>query len=87
LALWSCGFRPFFLLAAGHAVAFPALWLLALNGMPWPAAPGDPVGWHAHEMLVGFAGAAMAGFLLTAVPTFTARPATRGLPGAPSWRA
>ena len=34
----------------------------------------------AHEMLVGFVGAAMAGFLLTAVPSFTGRDAVRGLP-------
>ena len=79
-ALWSCGFRPFFLLAGAHAIAFPAIWLLVLGGLRWPTAPEDLIAWHGREMLVGFAGAAMAGFLLTAVPTFTARPAQRGLP-------
>jgi uncharacterized protein involved in response to NO len=28
----------------------------------------DPIGWHAHEMLFGFVVAAIAGFLLTAIP-------------------
>jgi len=37
-------------------------------------------GWHAHEMLFGFVGAAVAGFLLTAVPNWTGRPPLSGLP-------
>jgi len=78
--IWSVGFRPFFVLVTIHALVFPALWLAVLSGHTWPGAPTDPVGWHAREMLIGFVGAAMAGFLLTAVPTFTARPARRGLP-------
>ncbi len=40
-------------------------WLAVLEGrMPPPAWPAASL-WHAHEMLLGFAGAAMAGFLVT----------------------
>ena len=56
--VFSYGFRPFFVLCAAHAIVLPALWLLALNGARWPGAPQDLVRWHAHEMLVGFVGAA-----------------------------
>lgn len=33
----------------------------------------SPATWHFHELLFGFVGAAMAGFLLTAVPNWTGR--------------
>ncbi len=73
--LLECGFRPFFLLAAVTAVtaigAWMAFWLL---GAPLPPTPGGPVVWHAHEMLFGFALAAVAGFTLTAIPEFTTTP-------------
>jgi uncharacterized protein involved in response to NO len=70
-ALFSYGFRPFFLLAAAWA-AFALLTLL--GGLAWGAWPGDAlplVRWHAHEMVFGFVVASIAGFLLTAVPTWT----------------
>jgi uncharacterized protein involved in response to NO len=35
--------------------------------------------WHGHEMLVGFAMAIVAGFILTAVATWTGRPPVNGL--------
>lgn len=71
------GFRPFFLLAGLHAATSLALWALWLGvhqagGMidAITIAP-PPFQWHAHEMLFGFATAAIAGFLLTAVPNWT----------------
>lgn len=73
------GFRPFFLLAGFYACAPLAAWLMIYAGGPsflsgWPAAT-----WHGHEMLYGFVAAAMAGFLLTAVPKWTrTEPASRG---------
>ncbi|MFP5382888.1 MAG: NnrS family protein [Gammaproteobacteria bacterium] len=71
-----CGFRPFYLASAGWALLSALLWLLMLGGaLPWPATPGGAVVWHAHELLAGFVLAATAGFLLTAVPEFTATPA------------
>jgi uncharacterized protein involved in response to NO len=41
---------------------------------------GAPMWWHAHEMIYGFAGAAVGGFALTAVATWTKRPPVAGAP-------
>lgn len=69
--LFAYGFRPFFLLAAGYAMLPMLLWSGFLLGL-WDApVGGDPFAWHMHEMVYGFGGAALAGFLLTAVPEFT----------------
>lgn len=72
------GFRPFFLLAAIFAVVVVPIWVLALLG--WARVGGhlDPVTWHAHEMIFGFAGAVIAGFLLTAVGNWTQRETATG---------
>ena len=40
----------------------------------------DPLSWHIHEMLFGFVMAAVAGFLLTAIPNWTKRLPIRGIP-------
>ncbi|GGJ42099.1 NnrS family protein [Neoroseomonas lacus] len=80
LAPLAQGFRPFFLLAGIWALLGVALWASALAGMAVPDGPLPLVRWHGHEMLVGFVGAAMVGFLLTAVPNWTGR---RGHAGAP----
>lgn len=70
-ALWSYGFRPFFLGGAVWAVAAMALWIAALiHGLPLGGDYGAPL-WHAHEMVFGFAPAVLAGFLLTAIPNWT----------------
>lgn len=70
--VWMCGLRPFFLLAALSAPLFMLAWLAFLgHGFPLPQTVGGPFVWHAHELLFGFALAAVAGFLLTAVPEFT----------------
>jgi len=67
------GFRPFFLATAACSLAVVALWMLVLPGwLDWRSAL-DPMLWHAHEMLFGAIGAAIAGFLLTAVPNWTGR--------------
>jgi uncharacterized protein involved in response to NO len=71
--IWRHGFRPFFLGAGVWSAAALALWLLALSrGFALPSGFGA-VAWHAHEMLFGFAAAAIAGFLLTAIPNWTGR--------------
>ena len=71
--VWMCGMRPFFLLTATSAVVLMLPWLLFLGlGWPTPATAGGPFAWHAHELLYGFALASVVGFLLTAVPEFTA---------------
>ena len=71
--LWMCAMRPFFVLTMGSAVLLVALWsaVLAL-GLPPPRVAGGALVWHAHELLLGFGLAAVAGFVLTAVPEFTA---------------
>lgn len=75
---FSYGFRPFFLLAGLSAVLGMALWLLAINGSPWPVQASRSTFWHAHEMGLGFGGAVMAGFILTAGANWTGRPPIRG---------
>jgi uncharacterized protein involved in response to NO len=77
-ALWGRGFRPFFLLASAYAFAFLIVWLCVLAGWLYPPAWLGPLRWHAHEMLFGFIGAAVAGFLLTAVPVWTDTPPVIG---------
>lgn len=77
-ALFSYGFRPFFLGAAWFAgLAVPA-WIVMLSlgiGSTGLAAPRE---WHVHEMLFGFLPAVITGFVLTAVPNWTDRPAIHG---------
>ena len=78
--LCSLAFRPFFLLAASFSVLSLLGWGLHLvQHLPWPEIP-SPRLHHGHEMLFGFAGAAIAGFLLTAVATWTQRAPVSGIP-------
>ncbi|MBJ3783158.1 NnrS family protein [Devosia sediminis] len=74
------GFRPFFLGAGIWAVLAMALWIGALvHGLPIGGPYGGPA-WHAHEMLFGYTSAALAGFLLTAIPNWTGRLPVSGAP-------
>ncbi|KXF76098.1 short-chain dehydrogenase [Paramesorhizobium deserti] len=60
-------YRPLFLLAGAWAFAAPAVWFL-------PEGFGlDRAAWHAHELLFGMGGAAMGGYLLTAMPAWIKR--------------
>ena len=79
-ALFREGFRPFFLLAALWAILSLVIWLPVLQG--WTSLPStfDPLSWHAHEMIYGFAVAAVAGFLLTVIPNWTGRFPLQGAP-------
>jgi uncharacterized protein involved in response to NO len=72
-ALFSYGFRPFFLGAGVYAFVVMGIWVAWLSmQMPgWAMFGSSPFAWHAHEMIFGFAAAAVAGFLLTAVPNWT----------------
>jgi len=80
--LFSYGFRPFFLGAGAYALAVMALWFGWMSvGMPdWALFGEAPIAWHAHEMIFGFAAAAVGGFLLTAVPNWTGALPLSGLP-------
>lgn len=68
-ALFSMGFRPFFLSAALWAALSVPIWIASYLG--WlPSVTRD---WHVHEMLFGYLASVIAGFLLTAVPNWTGR--------------
>ena len=75
--LLSYAFRPFFLMGGLFAMSGIFLWVMTLHGSGLPGA--TPL-WHSHEMLIGFAMAAVAGFSLTAVANWTGRPAIKGAP-------
>jgi len=78
--VWSLAFRPFFLAAAVWAALALALWIVVLlTGGSLPSR-FDPLSWHIHAMLFGFVLAAIAGFMLTAIPTWTGRPPISGPP-------
>jgi uncharacterized protein involved in response to NO len=80
-ALFSYGFRPFFLLAGLAALINMAVWLCVyFHPSLWPEHAIPAMYWHAHEMLFGFAAAAIGGFLLTAVPNWTGQKSCSGLP-------
>lgn len=64
---WQAPHRSLFLFAGLWALAAPSVWLLP-GGIG-----GDPVLWHLHELLFGMGGAAVGGYLLTALPAWTGR--------------
>lgn len=74
---FSEGFRVFFVAAGIYAAFAGLIWMIwfmepilgGTLGAPSFAVP--PQQWHAHEMIFGYAGAALGGFLLTAVPNWT----------------
>jgi uncharacterized protein involved in response to NO len=79
-AILSYGFRPFFLLAGTWAAVAMVTWIGALSGL-WSAGGSEgPIAWHAHEMLFGYGAAALAGFVLTAIPNWTGRLPVSGRP-------
>jgi uncharacterized protein involved in response to NO len=78
--LLSAGFRPFFLAAGLWACLSMAVWIATLTGGVASSTAFDPVAWHFHELLFGFVAAAIAGFLLTAIPNWTGRMPIQGWP-------
>lgn len=81
--IFSDAFRVFFLSAALYAVFAGVVWGLWLGaqaaGGMWSDPPYAmaPHMWHAHEMIFGYATAAIGGFFLTAVPNWTGAPGAR----------
>lgn len=74
------GFRPFFFTGPVWAIVALLLWLASfIGGLTLPTA-FDGLSWHRHEMLFGFVGAIIAGFLLTAIPNWTGRLPIAGMP-------
>ncbi|MBL9119849.1 MAG: NnrS family protein [Phycisphaerae bacterium] len=71
-------FRPFYLFGTAFAAIAIPLWLaMWYRSTPMPSMP--PLYWHTHEMLFGFAGAIIVGFLLTAARNWTGLPLPSGI--------
>ncbi|HEX5419424.1 MAG TPA: NnrS family protein, partial [Gammaproteobacteria bacterium] len=77
-AVWTLAFRPFFLAAGLWSAAALLLWVAMLAHGEALASRFNPLSWHIHEMLFGFVLAAIAGFMLTAIPNWTGRQPIRG---------
>ncbi len=78
MPLFSCPFRAMFVATALWSVVGIALSGAAFSlGLELPAVPGGALLWHAHELMFGVGLAAIAGFVLTAVPEFTDTPPFR----------
>ncbi len=71
-------FRPFFFGGALFSIVALSVWASFLLGGWQVAFYTNPLWWHTHEMLFGFGGAIIVGFLLTAVQTWTGVPGVRG---------
>ncbi|MDX8127733.1 NnrS family protein [Methylomonas sp. OY6] len=69
--LFAMGFRAFFALAGLSALALIAVWNSMSNGSLHIDNYFTGSTWHAHEMLLGYTTAVIAGFLLTAVRNWT----------------
>lgn len=69
--IFKASFRIFFLLAAFIAFIYPNLWSGLYLGKFDLSLKVDSLFWHGHEMLFGFSGALIAGFILTASANWT----------------
>jgi uncharacterized protein involved in response to NO len=78
MTVLALGFRPFYLLAAAFGACALPLWIAAWRGSVRIDSHLGAYAWHAHEMLFGFGGAVIAGFLLTAARNWTGRPTASG---------
>jgi len=76
--LFALGFRAFFALAGLAALILIVFWNAIFNGALTSEHYYPNNYWHAHEMLLGYAVAVIAGFLLTAVKNWTGKPTLTG---------
>ncbi|WP_298853167.1 NnrS family protein [uncultured Ruegeria sp.] len=77
-AFWNAPYRPLFFASYASALCTVAWWPLGVAvGLPGPACTPEVL-WHIHELIFGFAGAAIGGYLLTALPGWTGRPPVQG---------
>lgn len=76
--LFALGFRAFFGLAGLSALILIVLWNVIFKGELTLGNYFANTYWHAHEMLLGYSVAVIAGFLLTAVRNWTGRPTSNG---------
>lgn len=70
-ALFSFGFRPFFLFAALWAAVTIPLWLLSFLGIGEISATIFTRDWHVHEMLFGYTAAVIVGYMTVAGVNWT----------------
>ncbi len=75
---FNLGFRAFFALAGLSALLLILLWNAIFKGSLSLSNYFAPNEWHAHEMLLGYSSAVIAGFLLTAVRNWTGQPTVSG---------
>lgn len=80
IPLFSAGFRPFFFGSAIYGIFVIIVWVLFLSGAISLKLYFDPLTWHAHEMLFGFAGGVIIGFLLTATQNWSGKRGVHGWP-------
>lgn len=78
--LFALGFRAFFALAGLAALILIVFWNAMFKGTLTAEHYFSNNYWHAHEMLLGYAVAVIAGFLLTAVKNWTGKPTITGDP-------
>ena len=76
--LFGLGFRVFFALAGLSALILIVLWNAIFKGTLTVDNYFANNYWHAHEMLLGYSVAVIAGFLLTAVKNWTGKPTLTG---------
>ncbi len=76
--LFTLGFRAFFLLAGFAALALLIIWQGMTQGTVSNSTYFVGNYWHAHEMLLGYTVAVIAGFLLTAVSNWTGKITLQG---------
>lgn len=69
--IFALGFRAFFALAGLFALILISLWASVFEGSLMTDNYYPATYWHAHEMLLGYTMAVIAGFLLTAVKNWT----------------
>jgi uncharacterized protein involved in response to NO len=69
--VFALGFRAFFALAGLFALILISLWASIFDGTIVTDNYYPTTYWHAHEMLLGYSMAVIAGFLLTAVKNWT----------------
>ncbi|WP_114416991.1 NnrS family protein [Marinospirillum perlucidum] len=79
-AVFNLGFRPFFILGSLAGSGLMLVWVLLLSGQGGWTSIQNPLAWHRHEMIFGYAGAILAGFLLTAVRRWTGKKTPDGWP-------
>ncbi|WP_296712392.1 NnrS family protein [Rhodoblastus sp.] len=79
-ALFSFGFRPFFLLASVWAALAAPFWILPLFGVANDMAAVFTRDWHVHEMLFGYTCAVIVGYMIIAGANWTGNYPVAGRP-------